>query len=96
MLLYESGVLMDMPRMRTLNAAVEYFKSQDPDTCITKHFLYTEVRAGRLPGVIMAGNKYLLDIDQVERFLADGTEKLTAERECEKPLNYGKLRKVRV
>ena len=81
--------------MRTLNAAVEYFKHKDPGTCITKHFLYTEARAGRLPGVIKAGNKYLLNIDQVEEFLTNGIQELTVKKEYGEDLGYGKLRKVR-
>lgn len=81
-----------MPRMRTLNAAVEYFKSQDPNTAITKHFLYTEARAGRLPGVVMAGKKRLFDLDRLEKYLSEGLH-LNPQVENSDAL-YGKLRKV--
>lgn len=81
-----------MPRMRTLNAAVDYFKDKDPETAITKHFLYTEARAGRLPGVVMAGKKRLYDLDSLEKYLSEGLH-LEPQEESSNAL-YGKLRKV--
>jgi excisionase family DNA binding protein len=58
---------------------------------LTSHYLRNEIKAGRLP-YLRAGNRYIIDVEQVEEFLKN--------KACEnmKPLSqeniqYGVLRK---
>jgi len=56
---------------------------------VTKHFLYTEARAGRIPH-FRAGNRYIFDIEQVDEYLK---QRALANIRSEAP-SYGKLRKI--
>ena len=65
---------MSVPRMRTINAAAEYFKTQDPDTNITKNFIRTGIKTGLISeGVVMAGGKYLVSLEALEALLIKGS-----------------------
>lgn len=60
-----------MSRIRTLPKAVEECKGKDPGSCITLNALRQWVRQGVIPSR-MAGKNYLVDLDEVERFLSSG------------------------
>jgi excisionase family DNA binding protein len=59
---------------------------------VTKHFLYTEARAGRIPH-FRAGNRYIFDVDQVDEFLKKKALESVRE-EKESPVQYGVLRRI--
>jgi excisionase family DNA binding protein len=70
-------------RMQLKEAAEELGMSQ--------HYLRTEMIAGRIPH-LRAGNRYILDIEQVEEFLKyKAMKNLKLETEI---IDYGRLRKV--
>ena len=56
-------------RMRTLDAAYQHIKENDPETCLTKTGLYYLIRRGEIPS-IRCGRKRLIAIEAVEAFLA--------------------------
>ena len=58
-----------MPRLRTIHEAYGYLKEQDPGTSVTPHFLRCMAVRGVIP-TIMAGKKYLLDIDALQEYLS--------------------------
>lgn len=62
---------------------------------VSRHFLYTEARAGRIPH-FRAGNRYIFDIEQVDEFLKRKALESVKEEEDEKIINYGKLRRIEV
>lgn len=54
-------------RIRTINAAIKELKTIDPGTCITPYALRELILNGNIPHS-KAGNKYLLDMDDLERY----------------------------
>lgn len=60
---------------------------------VSRHFLYTEARAGRIPH-FKAGNRYIFDVEQVNEFLKQKALENVRDDENEKIINYGKLRKI--
>jgi len=60
---------------------------------VSKHFLYSEARAGRIPH-FRAGNRYIFDVDQVDEFLRKKALENVKETENEKPIRYGVLRRI--
>lgn len=62
---------------------------------VSRHFLYTEARAGRIPH-FRAGNRYIFDVEQVDEFLRQKALESVREQEEEKIVEYGKLRKIQV
>ena len=60
---------MALPRIRTLKEALEEFKAADPKTAITLSYLRRV--APRIPGTIKCGNRILLNMDEVEKYLSD-------------------------
>ena len=60
---------------------------------VSRHFLYTEARAGRIPH-FRAGNRYIFDIEQVDEFLKRKALESVKEEEDEKIINYGTLRRI--
>ena len=63
------GYDMSLPRMRGLSEAVKELKEQDPKTALTEHALRIMVKSGVLP-CIRAGNKYLINMAVLERYLS--------------------------
>ena len=59
-----------MARMRSIKGAVEYLKQQDPDTICGEWWLRGLIKRGEIPHH-RAGAKVFLDLDQLERFLAN-------------------------
>lgn len=57
-----------MARMRLIKEAAAELKERDPKTAITEYALRRMVKSGELPSVC-AGNRYLVNMDVLERFL---------------------------
>lgn len=78
-----------MSRMRTIKAAIEHIKQQDPESSITEWWTRQLVKQGKLKHH-KAGNKILIDLDYFEEFLKNPP----VEEESETTNQYGKLRKI--
>lgn len=57
-----------MPRIRTIRKAYEEIKKIDPDTCISEYYIRQLVMSGFVKSRL-AGTRYLLDLDDLERYL---------------------------
>lgn len=57
-----------MPRIRTIRKAYEEIKRTDPDTCISEYYIRQLVMSGFVKSRL-AGTRYLLDLDDLERYL---------------------------
>lgn len=55
-------------KLRTINQSVEFLREQDPGCALTPTAIRRKIVAGELP-CIMAGNKYLVDVDTLEQHL---------------------------
>ena len=62
-----------LARMRTLDAAYEMLKAEDPDTAISKYYLRYLMLSGQIP-VIRVGCKRLLNYDALLLFLQNPPE----------------------
>ena len=58
-----------MLHTRTIREAAVWFKSQDPQTCLTETAIRTLVRSGKVPSV-RVGKKYLVTLEALEAYLA--------------------------
>ena len=58
-----------MLHTRTIREAAAWFKSQDPQTCLTETAIRTLVRSGRVP-CVRVGKKYLVTIEALEAYLS--------------------------
>lgn len=76
-----------MARMRTLSETMDYIRQQDPETCITLYALRRKVKSGEIPAW-RSGNKYLIDIDSLERRLTNLPPAVVIEAE------QGKIRRI--
>ncbi len=56
-------------KMRTVSAALEYLRTQDPDTCINEWWLRGMLRSGKIPHH-RVGNRYWVDISVLENYLS--------------------------
>ena len=61
-------------KLRTIQSAVAEIKSIDPSTAITEHFIRQLCITGRIP-TIMAGKKYLLDLNDLEKYFYSESHK---------------------
>lgn len=75
-------------RMRTINEAAKWVKETDPNTALTPTAIRRLVISGELPSR-RAGNKYLLDLDSLERYMSGGLQQQTAPAP-----GYGEIRPV--
>lgn len=55
--------------VRTIKGVVDELRKDDPDTSVTEYALRSWIKSGALPSV-KSGNKYLLDMEVVRKFLA--------------------------
>lgn len=62
---------------------------------VSRHFLYTQARAGRIPH-FRAGNRYIFDVEQVDEFLKRKALENVREENNENFAQYGRLRKIEV
>jgi excisionase family DNA binding protein len=74
-----------MPRMRTINQAVDELKREDPGCALTKNALRQMVLKKRIPSV-MVGSKYLVNLDTIRAYF----ENLSSDKEPE----LAKIRKI--
>lgn len=58
-----------MLHTRTIREAAAWFKSQDPQTCLTETAIRTLVRTGQVPSVRI-GKKYLVTLEALQEYLA--------------------------
>ena len=58
----------EMPKMRTISAAIREIKESDPRSCFTEYALRKAVKED-LIHPIKAGKKYLVDMDVVYAYL---------------------------
>ena len=58
-----------MLHTRTIREASVWFKSQDPQTCLTETAIRTLLRSGRVP-CVRVGKKYLVTIEALEAYLS--------------------------
>ncbi len=79
-------------KMRTIKAAIEYIRQQDPETSVTEWWTRQLVKKGKLRHH-KAGNKILIDLDYFEEFLKNPPEEVP---EPENNNHYGKLRRIQV
>ena len=84
-----------MIRMRTIKAAIRHIKETDPDTAFTEYALRNLVLSGAIPHVSV-GRKRLVDLDDVERYLANGSAASSVEPATQgnKIVRLAELRKV--
>ena len=64
-------------RLRKINDAIEELRRSDPGSALTKSALRRMVTTGAIPSV-RVGQKYLLDVDQLEELFSRGTKPQTA------------------
>ena len=60
-----------MLHTRTIREAAAWFKSQDPQTCLTETAIRTLVRMGQVP-CVRVGKKYLVTLEALEEYLSGG------------------------
>jgi hypothetical protein len=58
------------PKVRTVKKCAALFKELDPETAITEHYLRMLIKSGY--PVIRAGNRMLLNYDELCAYLARG------------------------
>ena len=64
-----------IPRMRTAPKIVAEIKALDPDSEATEHYIRQLIKAGTEP-VVWAGNKALINLDDVLSLLQMGTNRV--------------------
>jgi len=78
---------MALARMRTIRQCYEYFKEQDPESCISEYYLRSLVKQNKVP-VFHAGRKQLVNLDKLIDYLNSDA---AAYDEIQ---SYGKIRRV--
>lgn len=79
-----------IPRMRTAPKIVAEIKALDPGSEVTEHYVRQLVKAGTVP-VVWAGNKALINLDDVLTLLRLGTNRTELA-----PCTAGGIRQVSV
>ena len=85
-------VRANIPRMRTAAKIVAEIKAIDPGTEVTEYCIRQLVKVGAVP-VVWAGNKALINLDDVIALLYQGTDRAEPEPE---PRPAGGIRRVEV
>lgn len=80
----------NLPQNRTINEAYDLIKAKDPETALTKTALRRLIVTGAIPSVKI-GIKYLVDVENVWRFLRGELKQIQREPE---PPQYGTIRRV--
>ena len=80
-----------IPRMRTAAKSVAEIKAADPGTEVTEYYIRQLVKEGSVP-VVWAGNKALINLDDVLSLLRLGTSRA----EPEPPDVVGGIRRIEV
>lgn len=58
--------------IRTIDKAYDELKKRDPNTAISRQLVRQMVRTGMVPSM-KSGNKQLVDVDVLEKYVADIT-----------------------
>lgn len=79
---------MAIARMRTIKQCYEYFKEEDPESCISEYYIRMLAKQNKVP-VFYAGRKQLINLDKLIDYL-------NGEVEEEEPAiqGYGTIRRV--
>jgi len=85
----------DMAKMRTIKAAIRHIREADLDTAFTEYALRKLVLSGTISH-IKIGSKRLVNLDDVEQYLAGSSTSSSAEAEaqCDNVVQLSELRKV--
>ena len=67
-----------IPRMRTATKIVAEIKALDPESEVTEYYVRQLIKSGAVP-VVWAGNKALLNLDNVLNLLRLGTSRVEPE-----------------
>lgn len=86
----DENTMKRVPRMRTVTIIVEAIMAMDPGTDITEYCIRKLARDGKIP-VTWAGNKTLINLDDVLNLFRLGTE-----REEPTPEVVGGIRRINV
>lgn len=75
-------------RMRTVRQVTEYFKQQDPESCIGEYYIRCLIKQNKIP-IFLTGRKQLINLDKL-------IEYLNGENVKSEPVGqeYGKIRRV--
>ncbi len=60
---------------------------------LSRHYLYTEARAGKIP-CLKAGSRYVFDVEQVDEFLKKKCMEQIRKADSESTEQYGRIRKI--
>ena len=77
-----------MARIRTISETAIYIKTMDPDTTIGEWYIRKIIKSGKLK-CHRAGNRFLVDLDRLEEYLANPPEEIPIDE-----VRYGRLRKI--
>lgn len=80
--------LKPIPRMRTAAKIVTEIRAMDPESDISEHYVRQLIKSGALP-VVWAGNKALVNLDDVLELMRRGTK-----REVPEPCVIGGIRRI--
>ncbi len=78
-----------MPRMRTVDQTVAYFREIDPQTAVNPTMIRGMLKQGKIK-FVKVGAKFLINLDWFEQWL---NNPVVEEDNLEKN-QYGKLRKI--
>lgn len=59
-----------MPKIRTISQAIEYLKSQDPNSAITEYYLRSLIKQNKIK-YVKSGNRYLVNVNFLLDYLKD-------------------------
>lgn len=76
-------------RIRTIKQAAEYFRTKDPETCITEWYIRELVRNGKFK-CHKAGKRYLINLDSFQEWLNNPP----VENDSIPDNEYGRIRKI--
>lgn len=79
-----------IPRMRTAAKIVAEIRAMDPESDISEHYVRQLIKSGALP-VVWAGNKALVNLDDVLELMRHGTKRAMPE-----PCVIGGIRRIDV
>lgn len=77
-----------IPRMRTAAKIVAELRALDPETDVSEYWVRQRIKSGDFP-VVWAGNKALVNLDDVLELLHMGTRKQEPE-----PCTVGGIRRI--
>lgn len=60
--------MANISRMRTISQCMEYFRTEDPESSISVHYLRQLVKQSKVP-VFLAGRKQLVNLDKLIDYL---------------------------